>query len=110
MWFSFSVIRACNFKYVAIEWQKPATYGDAAVTGYKVFVNGVVEAVLGVDQCTYSYTSGKWCHEYVFQVQVSTVSDKEAKLWSFSVKDTSLLSTLAIYETCYFYKTEGPKC
>lgn len=46
-------------------------YGDAIVTGYKVYVNGVVEALLGADQFTYSFTHGKWCREYVFQVQVS---------------------------------------
>ena len=45
-------------------------YGDAKITGYKVFVNGVVEAVLGPDQHTYSFTHGKWCKEYIFQVQV----------------------------------------
>lgn len=67
-------LRACNFKYVAIEWQKPGTYGDAGITGYKVIVNGVVEAVLGVDQCTYSYAGGHWCKEYVFQVQVGLIS------------------------------------
>ena len=66
-------LRACNFKYIAIQWEKPASYGDALITGYKVFVNGVVEAVLGADQFTYSFTHGKWCREYVFQVQVGSV-------------------------------------
>ncbi len=62
--------RACNFKYVAIEWDKPRCYGDAKVTGYKVYVNGVVEAILAADQQTYSFTHGRWCREYAFQVQV----------------------------------------
>ena len=64
-------LRAINFKYIAIEWNKPKSYGDALITGYKVFVNGVVEAALGPDQFSYSYTQGKWCREYIFQVQVS---------------------------------------
>ncbi|ELT90741.1 hypothetical protein CAPTEDRAFT_219540 [Capitella teleta] len=68
--------RACNFKYVAIEWQKPATYGDAGVTGYKVIVNGVVDATLGPDQCTYSFAGGNWCKEYAFQVQALTATDR----------------------------------
>ena len=42
------------------------------MTGYKVYVNGVVEAVLGPEQFTYTFTQGKWCKEYSFQVQVST--------------------------------------
>ncbi len=64
--------RACNFKYVAIEWEPPSCYGDAKITGYKVYVNGVVEALLGADQQTYSFTHGRWCREYAFQVQVRT--------------------------------------
>ena len=64
-------LRACNFKYVAIEWEKPKCYGDAKITGYKVYVNGVVEAILSADQQTYSFTHGRWCREYAFQVQVS---------------------------------------
>ena len=63
--------RACNFKYVAIEWEKPKCYGDAKITGYKVYVNGVVEAILSADQQTYSFTHGRWCREYAFQVQVN---------------------------------------
>ena len=51
-------------------------YGDAMITGYKVYVNGVVEALLGADQFTYSFTQGKWCREYVFQVQALTATDK----------------------------------
>ncbi|XP_012935394.1 uncharacterized protein LOC101845075 isoform X2 [Aplysia californica] len=68
-------VRACNFRYVAIQWDKPTTYGDALVTGYKVYVNGIVEAVLNADQLNYTYTQGKWCHEYAFQVQALTPGD-----------------------------------
>ncbi len=53
-----------------MEWKKPLTYGDAAITGYKVYVNGVVEGLLAPDQLSFSFTHGKWCREYVFQVQV----------------------------------------
>ena len=63
-----SISRAVNFKYIAIEWEKPKSYGDAGITGYKVYVNGVVEAALGPEQFTFSYTAGKWCREYAFQV------------------------------------------
>lgn len=59
-----------NFKYIAIEWMKPRTYGDAAVSAYKVYVNGIVEATLTADQLSFSFTKGIACHEYAFQVQV----------------------------------------
>ena len=62
--------RACNFKYIAIQWEKPAHFGDAIITGYKIYINGVVEALLGPDQFTFTFTHGQWCREYVFQVQV----------------------------------------
>ncbi|GFN84346.1 fibronectin, partial [Plakobranchus ocellatus] len=68
-------VRACNFRYIAIQWDKPTTYGDALVTGYKVYVNGIIEAVLAADQLSYTYTQGKWCHEYAFQVQALTAGD-----------------------------------
>ena len=73
-------LRACNFKYIAIQWNKPASYGDALVTGYKVFVNGVVEAVLNADQLSYTYSQGKWCREYIFQVQVGAVEQDAMKM------------------------------
>ena len=63
--------RAVNFKYIAIEWMKPRTFGDAAVAAYKVYVNGVVEATLSADQLSFSFSKGVACQEYVFQVQVS---------------------------------------
>ena len=69
------IFSACNFRYIAIEWEKPKTYGDADISGYKVYVNGVVESSLGPDQFSYSYTAGKWCREYAFQVQALTAAD-----------------------------------
>jgi hypothetical protein len=66
-------IRACNFKYIAIQWDQPKQYGDARIIGYKVYVNGVVEAVLGPDTFSFTYSHGKWCKEYSFQVQVCTI-------------------------------------
>ncbi len=71
---NFNYFRACNFRYIAIEWEKPKTYGDAHISGYKVYVNGVVEATLGSDQHTFSYAQGRWCREYAFQVQVTLSS------------------------------------
>ncbi|XP_059161356.1 uncharacterized protein LOC131944640 isoform X2 [Physella acuta] len=68
-------VRACNFRYIAIQWEKPTTYGEAYVVGYKVYVNGVVEEILNADQLSYTYTQGKWCREYVFQVQALTAGD-----------------------------------
>ena len=62
--------RAVNFKYIAIEWMKPRTFGDAAVVAYKVYVNGIVEATLSADQLSFSFTKGVPCHQYIFQVQV----------------------------------------
>jgi len=64
--------RAVNFTYIAIEWMKPRTFGDAAVSAYKVYVNGIVQAALSADQMSFSFTQGEPCHEYVFQVQVSS--------------------------------------
>ncbi|KAK7102883.1 hypothetical protein V1264_021041 [Littorina saxatilis] len=68
-------VRACNFRYIAIQWEKPTTYGDALITGYKVYVNGIVEAVLSADSLSYTFTQGKWCQEYSFQVQALTAGD-----------------------------------
>ena len=48
-------------------------FGEASISGYKIYVNGVVEGVLNSDQFTFSYTQGRWCHEYSFQVQVGTL-------------------------------------
>ena len=72
----FSFCRACNFRYIAVQWEKPNTYGDALVTGYKVYVNGIVEAILNAEQMSFTFTHGKWCQEYAFQVQALTSFDK----------------------------------
>ncbi|CAH1782616.1 unnamed protein product [Owenia fusiformis] len=69
-------LRACNFKYIAVQWEAPKTYGDALVAGYKVYVNGVVETILGPDQYTYAFTHGQWCHEYAFQIQALSTIEK----------------------------------
>ena len=76
--------RACNFKYIAIEWVKPATYGSAQITGYKVYVNGVVEALLKIDQLCFTFMQGKWCRDYVFQVQVRTPNNLLPVIWNLS--------------------------
>ena len=55
-------------------------YGSAHITGYKVYVNGVVEALLKADQLNFSFTHGKWCREYVFQVQVRTRRSRKSSL------------------------------
>lgn len=69
-------IRACNFRYIAVQWDKPNTYGDAVITGYKVYVNGIVESILNADQLSFTFTHGKWCQEYAFQVQALTAFEK----------------------------------
>ncbi|KAK3102288.1 hypothetical protein FSP39_010226 [Pinctada imbricata] len=75
---SFDVLcsEACNFRYIAVQWDKPSTYGDALVTGYKVYVNGIIEAILNADQLSFTFTHGKWCEEYAFQVQALTSFEK----------------------------------
>uniref|UniRef100_A0A1I8ITX6 Fibronectin type-III domain-containing protein n=1 Tax=Macrostomum lignano TaxID=282301 RepID=A0A1I8ITX6_9PLAT len=62
-------LRACNFSYIAVHWTEPRHYGDAAVAGYKVFINGVVEETLGAGETSYTYCKGRWCQDYSFQVQ-----------------------------------------
>ncbi|XP_063446523.1 uncharacterized protein LOC134726026 isoform X8 [Mytilus trossulus] len=69
-------VRACNFRYIAVQWDKPNTYGDAVITGYKVYVNGIVESILNADQLSFTFTHGKWCQEYAFQVQALTSFEK----------------------------------
>jgi hypothetical protein len=63
-------LRACNFKYVTMEWNKPACYGDASIIAYKIYIDGRVEAVLAADQLSYTLSKGDPCREYSFQVQV----------------------------------------
>ena len=65
-------LRACNFKYVTMEWQRPASYGDADIVGYKLYVDGKVEAVVSAEQHVYTLSSGEPCREYKFQVQAVT--------------------------------------
>lgn len=68
--YCYSVTRTMHTKYISIQWEKPMEFGDVAVTGYKVYVNGVVGANLPADQTTFTFTHGKWCKQYIFQVQV----------------------------------------
>lgn len=65
-------LRASNFKYVSIEWNKPACYGNANIVAYKVYVDGKVEAVLSGDQHVFTLSKGEACREYTFQVQAMT--------------------------------------
>lgn len=66
-------LRACNFKYITIEWSKPYCYGEAQVVAYKVYVDGKVEAVLSSEQTSFTLSKGEPCHEYVFQLQVNLI-------------------------------------
>jgi hypothetical protein len=65
-------LRACNFKYITMEWTKPISYGEAHVIAYKIYVDGKVEAVLSADQTIFTLSKGEPCHEYTFQVQAMT--------------------------------------
>lgn len=69
-------LKAKNFKYITIEWNKPKWYGEGKITEYKIFVNGIVEDKVPVDQLCYSFTRGHWCAEYAFQVQAVTGIDR----------------------------------
>lgn len=75
----FAVCRACNLKYISIQWEKPQCYGSAYITGYRVYVDGICEAVNSPDQLIFNYTTGKFCTEYSFQVQALTDNDLSSK-------------------------------
>ena len=79
-------LRACNFKYVTMEWTKPMCYGDALVIAYKVYVDGKVEAVLAADQQSFTLTKGEACHEYAFQVQAMTAEENLSSRLSNALK------------------------
>ena len=104
----FLLLRAVNSKYIAVEWMKPRSFGDAAVAAYKVYVNGVVEASLGADQLSFSFTKGVACREYVFQVQVSPGSHsrdhhgvlKTVRLFAFSHRQKNSDSENAVFYYC----------
>ena len=68
-------LRACNFKYITMEWNRPKTYGDTQVVAYKVHVNGKVEAILSAEQQAFTLSKGEPCHEYKFQVQAVASDD-----------------------------------
>ncbi|ESN91000.1 hypothetical protein HELRODRAFT_182345 [Helobdella robusta] len=66
-------VKATNFNYVTIEWEEPKSFGDATITGYKVFIDGVAESNdLGSTARSFAFTGGVWCKDYVFQVQALT--------------------------------------
>ncbi|CAD5112727.1 DgyrCDS1945 [Dimorphilus gyrociliatus] len=69
-------LRAKNFKYITIEWNRPRCYGEGKIIEYKIFINGIVEEKVGPDQFHYSFTRGYWCSEYAFQVQAVTGIDR----------------------------------
>jgi hypothetical protein len=60
-------IRACNFKYITIEWNKPWTYGDAKIIAYKIYVDGKVEAVVSSELTAFTLSKGEPCHEYSYK-------------------------------------------
>lgn len=74
-----TVFRASNLKYIAIQWEKPKSYGSAMITGYRVYVDGICESVNGPDELVFNYTTGKFCTEYSFQVQAITDNDLASK-------------------------------
>ena len=61
-------LRACNFKYITVEWNKPNTYGEAQIVNYRLFIDGKLEAVLSSEQTVFTLSKGEPCHEYSFQV------------------------------------------
>jgi hypothetical protein len=81
-------LRACNFKYISFEWNKPLCYGDANLIAYKVYIDGKVEAVLGADQQVFTLSKGEPCHEYTFQVQAMTLDENLSSTLSAPLKVT----------------------
>jgi hypothetical protein len=71
-------LRACNFKYITMEWNRPNAYGEAQIVGYKLYVDGKVEAVLSNEQTVFTLSKGEPCHEYSFQVQAMTSDENLA--------------------------------
>jgi hypothetical protein len=55
--------------HVKLEWRPAASYGDATVVGYKIFVNNRLAAILAHDQLTYTLTNGTPCDIYTVHVQ-----------------------------------------
>ncbi len=66
--------RACNFKYITIEWNRPRSYGDAIVVGYKIYIDGKATAVVSSEQTAFTLSNGIPSHDYSFQVQVIILS------------------------------------
>ena len=73
-------LRAVNFEYATIEWAKPRSYGNAPVTGYKVYVNSVLEITLPANQQSFTYSHGRGCSDYTFQIQALAGSNYASPL------------------------------
>jgi hypothetical protein len=70
----FYYYRACNFKYITIEWNRSRSYGDALIVGYKVYIDGKAIAVVSAEQTAFTLSNGISCHDYSFQIQVLITS------------------------------------
>ncbi len=68
-------LRACNYKYITMEWNKPKSYGETSIIAYKLYVDGKTEAILSADQNIFTLSKGKSGHEYTFQVQAMTAEE-----------------------------------
>ncbi len=55
--------------HVKLEWRPAASYGELTVSGYKVFVNNRLSAILTHDQLAYTLTGGIPCDIYTVNVQ-----------------------------------------
>lgn len=75
-------LRACNFKYITIEWNRPYNYGEAKIVAYKIFLDGKVEAVISSEQTSFTLSKGEPCHEYTFQIQAITADENLSSLLS----------------------------
>ena len=68
-------LRACNSKYITIEWARPNIYGDAHVVGYRIYINGKMEKTLPDYYTSFTLAEGESCIEYNFQIQAITADD-----------------------------------
>ena len=71
-------LRACNFKYITMEWNRPRAYGENQVIAYKLYVDNKVEAVLSAEQTAFTLSKGEPCREYSFQVQAITADESNS--------------------------------
>jgi hypothetical protein len=91
--------RACNFKYITVEWNRPSSYGRAQLICYKLYINGKVEAILSAEQNTFTMSKGEPCREYKFQIQVRA---------RFEIIMTMIYFSLILkYIYLYFFKIKS---